>query len=445
MISEAAVSGLFQRAMTHHEEGRLDEAERLYREVAAHGYRVGDVKRLMAGLADEAGRLDVALMRWQEIVNTAPDDVPALSALGSVLLRLGRAGEAVEAFAAAARRAPDNPDAAAALGVALSDAGRRDEALATLLEAAERWPDVPLIRHRLRQAVAAVVPAWHVPMMNDAPRNEAFERAIRRAVATRGPAARVLDIGTGSGLLSMMAARSGAASVVTCEVVPSIAAIARRIIAANGYADRIRVVGKLSTDLQIGTDLEAPADVLVSEILSNSVLTEGVLGTFEDALKRLVKPSAAIIPRAVTAVGCLAGGDALESLAFTGTVAGFDLSAFTILAAPRLPILGFSPPWVRLSGDHDLVQFDLTAPTHSPSLARLPVRATTDGLAVGIVQWMRVDLDEQTVFTNPSETTAGGGWQQVLHTFPRPIRVAAGETVEIAAGHDRAGLILMPI
>ena len=444
MASESSVSALFQLAMTHHEEGRLAEAERVYREVAAHGYRVADVKRLLAGLADEAGRLDVALTRWQEIVHVTPDDAAALSALGSVLLRLGRPGEAVEAFAAAARRAPDSPDAAAGLGVALSDAGRLDEALATLLDAAERWPAIPLIRHRLRQAVASAIPAWHVPMMNDAPRNDAFERAIRRAVAVHGPGCSVLDIGTGSGLLSMMAARSGAASVVTCEAVPSIAAIARRIVAANGYADRIRVIGKRSTALEVGADLEAPADVLVSEILSNTVLTEGVLATFEDALKRLVKPAAAIVPRAVAAVGCLAGGEVLERLAFAGTIAGFDLSAFTALAAPRLPIVGFSPPWVRLSADHDLVSFDLTAATHPPILTRLPMRATADGIAVGIVQWMRVDLDEATVFANPPETTTEGGWQQVLHTFPQPVRVNAGRMVDIVAGHDRSGLILMP-
>ncbi|HTY65854.1 MAG TPA: tetratricopeptide repeat protein [Alphaproteobacteria bacterium] len=443
-MPEIPVAELFREAVSHHYNGRLAEAERLYLEVAARGHRKAEAERLLAALANEDGRLEVALSRWQAIAQAHPDDVLALSTVGSLLLRLGRVDEAVDAFSAAAARAPDDPDVAANLGVALTDAGRPEEALTVLLRAVDRWPDVPLLRHRMRLAATAVVPAWHVPMMNDAPRNEAFERAIRRAVAAHGPAARVLDIGTGSGLLSMMAARAGAASVVTCELVAPIAAIARQIVETNGFGERIRVVTKKSTDLAVGADLDQPADVLVSEILSNSVLTEGVLATFEDALSRLVKPGAAVIPRGVTAVGCLAGGAALEEMAFAGTISGFDLSAFTALSAPRLPIIGFSPPWTRLSADHDLVTFDLTATAHPPVLERRPLRASADGVAVGIVQWMRVELDAETTFTNPPETTTAGGWQQVLHTFPRPIRVAAGQSVEILAGHDRAGLVLLP-
>ena len=42
----------------------------------------------------------------------------------------------------------------------------------------------------------------------------AYDAALRRAIR---PGCRVLEIGTGSGLLAMMAARAGAAQVVTCE------------------------------------------------------------------------------------------------------------------------------------------------------------------------------------------------------------------------------------
>ena len=87
-------------------------------------------------------------------------------------------------------------------------------------------------------------------MMDDKRRSDSYEAAIRRIV----PGKLVLDIGTGSGLLAMMAARAGTAHVMTCETVATIAERARTIIAKNGLADRITVIAKSSTDLVVGRD-----------------------------------------------------------------------------------------------------------------------------------------------------------------------------------------------
>ena len=57
-------------------------------------------------------------------------------------------------------------------------------------------------------------------MINDDERNAAYERALARAVT---PDSVVFEIGTGSGLVAMMAARAGARLVVTCEAVPVLA------------------------------------------------------------------------------------------------------------------------------------------------------------------------------------------------------------------------------
>lgn len=428
--------------MRHHRAGELAAAERDYLQVAALGYRRLEVLRLLAGLAVENNRLDEAVARARAVLDLAPEDVPALQALGVAFQRLARWSEAADVFAKAAALAPHDVSLRIALAAALQDAGRYDDSLTVLRQAAATHPNEPLVQLKLRNAVQQLVPAWHVPMMNDAPRNQAFERAIRRAIARHGPATRVLDIGTGSGLLSLMAARAGAAAVTGCEVVPAIAAVAREVVQRNGYADRIRVVAKRSTELAVGSDLDEPADVLVSEILSSSVLSEYVLPTFEDAIGRLLKPGATIIPQGVTAVGCLAGGPPLERMAFVDRIEGFDLSPFGALAPPRLPLNGFFPPWTRLSSDRDLLRIDLTQATHTPQLFDITLPVTHDGLAVGIAQWLRVDLDGETVFTNPPEMSEGGGWQQVLHTFPRPLRVNAGEQLALTVGHDRSSLIV---
>lgn len=71
------------------------------------------------------------------------------------------------------------------------------------------------------------------------------ELAIEAAV----PGKVVLDIGTGSGLLAMMAARAGAARVIACEMNAAVAETARRIIAANGLADRMRCMPAIPAHL----------------------------------------------------------------------------------------------------------------------------------------------------------------------------------------------------
>jgi len=48
-----------------------------------------------------------------------------------------------------------------------------------------------------------------------------YNLALRKAIlslTSKGKSARVLDIGTGTGLLAIMASQSGATDVVACEV-----------------------------------------------------------------------------------------------------------------------------------------------------------------------------------------------------------------------------------
>lgn len=63
-------------------------------------------------------------------------------------------------------------------------------------------------------------------------------------------AVHVLDIGTGTGLLSMMAAKLGAERVTALEAFQPMAKIAKKIIHENGFSDKITVVSERSTDVK---------------------------------------------------------------------------------------------------------------------------------------------------------------------------------------------------
>jgi hypothetical protein len=229
-------------------------------------------------------------------------------------------------------------------------------------------------------------------------------------------------------------------------MVPEIAETAAEIVRRNGYGEQIKVVPKLSMALELGTDIPGPADLLVSEILSSDLLTEDVVTTIADARRRLLKPGARMIPYAVSAMTRLVGGQELAQAVSVGTVDGFDLSPFNRFAPGALLAKFSDQAFESLSGDVEAFRFDLAnagAPLPQHTLS-FPVERA--GTCVGLLQWIRIYLDEETVFENrPADRFASSGWKLMLYPFPSPRSVGPGQTVRVRAGYSIAGLVFAPM
>ena len=85
---------------------------------------------------------------------------------------------------------------------------------------------------------------WHWCMLNDIDRNEAYRRAIERAMRTRDDLNTALDIGCGAGLLTLLMAGGHMTAeqrdeltppshITACELLPCLADIAQRVWEAN--------------------------------------------------------------------------------------------------------------------------------------------------------------------------------------------------------------------
>ncbi|CAM9135041.1 unnamed protein product, partial [Ectocarpus fasciculatus] len=153
-----------------------------------------------------------------------------------------------------------------------------------------------------------IVDRWHFSMLNDTVRNSCYENSIVRAVEAfrhrhegRGPV--VLDIGGGTGLLSMFAARAGAESVYCCELSPSLCNIAGRCVQGNGYGGRITVVAKHSRDVIVGIDMASKADIIVTELMDAGLFGEHIIPTLNDARERLLTVGGVVIPHNATVFG----------------------------------------------------------------------------------------------------------------------------------------------
>lgn len=321
-----------------------------------------------------------------------------------------------------------DPLALIELSLALFDSGELDRALALIATALDQpgAEDVLAIAHHA--LLARGIPDYHADILSDGPRNAAFAAGIA-AAGVAGKA--VLDIGSGSGLLAMMAARAGAARVVSCERVPALAATARAIVERNGLADRVRVVTGLSTALS-AEELGGPFDVVVSEILGQDVVHEGVLPALRDAHRRLAAPGAMFVPLAAT-IRVAPVGFTREPIPDLADVEGFDLRPFARhLTGPRV-MRGHHQ--VRLAGAPvDLVRFDFNDP--STLVARrgratlAPAAARADGLA----QWLTIDLPGGTRLENPPGTRSS--WGVMLHPFERPRPAGAPIGLGWWAQHD---------
>src|SRR5262245_58162119 len=212
-------------------------------------------------------------------------------------------GDRSRALKALLPQVEGKPLAMAHLARLLHDDGDAEGALDLCFRARAAAPDDGELATLVAAILSASVPSWHYTIVRDERRNRAYEAALARAIR---PGSRVLEIGAGTGLLAMMAARAGARAVVTCEVNPVVARMAREVVAANGYADRVQIVAKHSTALELSTDLAGPADILVAEIFSNDVVGEGAIPAIEDAWHRLLAPGARVIPMRVRVIVALA-------------------------------------------------------------------------------------------------------------------------------------------
>ena len=419
-----------------HAQGRFDEAAACYRKALSLKPDSAEVHSNLGVSLQAEGKLDAALESYRKALSINPDYAAAHFNLGRALQESGEIDAAIESYRRALSIMPDHALIHSNLGAALQAQGRLEDAVASYRKAIDIDPSLVAARNGMVSALSVLVPLWHVPMMNDATRNDAYYSALKAAVT---PDTRVLEIGTGSGLLSMMAARLGAREVTTCEAQPLIAATARDVIADNGLEDRIKVVSKVSNDLTLGVDLAEAADVLVSEILSSELLGEMVLASIEDARRRLLKPGGRVIPAAGSIMIALFGGDDIGSNVVVEDVCGFNLRRFNSIVQAKQGIKRNDLNIEMLSDDIEAFRFDFENDPFTPAEARtlrIPVKSA--GRCYGIIQWIRLQMDRESVFENhPCVRARASGWEHLAYIFPSPVELGANQVAVVSAVHNR--------
>eukprot|EP00299_Pterocystis_sp_00344_P008844 c3519_g1_i1.p1 GENE.c3519_g1_i1~~c3519_g1_i1.p1 ORF type:complete len:366 (+),score=71.21 c3519_g1_i1:26-1099(+) len=281
-------------------------------------------------------------------------------------------------------------------------------------------------------SLVTAVNDFHFAMMNDVPRNEFYRAALQSVV----PGKIVLEIGAGSGLLSMIAAQAGAAHVYAVEASSDMVHIAKQIIEANGLSKRITVVNMLSSDVTLQHIGGRRAEVLVSEILGTMLLGEGSLDYVSDARHRLLIPDAVIIPACGVQSVTLIESREIESITKVQGWGGFDLSkvnqlqdtvsnVFSKQYGFRMSSIPFRTLSPRISVQD--VDFHIHHPGCFPLESRIRFRATESGVAHAFMFTWHVFSDRRkthSMSTDPAET---------LDNFPRDMQW--GQALQLVENH----------
>lgn len=330
-------------------------------------------------------------------------------------------------------RAEGNPLAMFRVAGLLRKAGDEPRAAAlcdTLLEIETLDPQLAAEVRKFRNYG---VPEWHFSIVRDQRRNAAYDAALRRLIR---PGMRVLEIGTGTGILAMMAARAGA-SVVTCEMNPAVVAAAREIVARNGYGDRVTVVHSHSDILDLDRHMGGQrADLLVSEIISNNMVDQGVMPAHARAARDLLVPGAPVIP-ARGRIRVALVEDVRPTAQPLGTIDGFDLSPFNRLA-PSVRLTREGRGLEMRSDAAGLFDFDFSGvPLES-------VRASADcvssgGRVNGVVQWIELDMDGHGSMYDNAPGNASC-WSPLVYPFERTVETRAGDVLTVHGAHDGRAL-----
>ncbi|XP_030222110.1 protein arginine N-methyltransferase 7 [Gadus morhua] len=302
----------------------------------------------------------------------------------------------------------------------------------------------------------------YADMLHDTDRNQKYYAGIRAAVArvkARGEKATVLDIGTGTGLLSMMALTAGADFCYAVEVFKPMAEAAKCIVEKNGFSDRMKIINKHSTEVTLGPDgdMQTRANILVTELFDTELIGEGALPSYEHAHQNLVQEGCEAVPHRATVYSQLVESELLWSWG--------QLQPVMVEGARLAP-----PPAVtQCAGAHSVcdIQLSQVSPEQFTPLGPLctmfsldfskPVSsapqshtshfpARVSGRAQVVLSWWDIDMDPEGsivcsmapswTYPQPKAAPWRDHWMQSVYFLPTERSVVEGEELSLTVIHD---------
>ncbi|XP_019855305.1 PREDICTED: protein arginine N-methyltransferase 2-like isoform X2 [Amphimedon queenslandica] len=174
----------------------------------------------------------------------------------------------------------------------------------------------------------------HSEMLTDVPRTSTYSLAIQSALPWLQDKV-VLDVGSGTGILSLFCARYGKPKKVYAVEASDIAVYSRETVSKNGYEDVIEVIQGNINDISLP---HHQVDWIISEWMGTLLLFEFMIESVINARDKFLKPDGMIWPSEAELflIPCSALSAYNGSMGIWKDVYGFDFSPYLSLAADTL-------------------------------------------------------------------------------------------------------------
>lgn len=184
----------------------------------------------------------------------------------------------------------------------------------------------------------------------------------------------ILDVGCGTGILSMFAVQAGAKHVYAVDC-SSIIEQAKKIVSDNGMSNKITLIQGKVEEITLPDNI-THVDIIVSEWMGYFLLYESMLNTVLYARDKWLNPTEGIVfPDKAVMYLCAAEDEQMkyERIDFWDNVYGFDMSALKEVALKE-PVVDIVDPKLVVTNSVPILNIDLQTCTEDDLSFTSPFR-----------------------------------------------------------------------
>ncbi|KAI3631232.1 hypothetical protein MIR68_010722 [Amoeboaphelidium protococcarum] len=264
----------------------------------------------------------------------------------------------------------------------------------------------------------------------------------------------VLDVGCGTGILSMFCAKAGAKLVFGVDA-SNMARVASQVVKQNGLSNTVKIIRGKVEDLPLlhgGLDADGnellidKVDIIVSEWMGYGLLFEGMLDSVLLARDKFLKPGGLMVPQvAKVYIGAIQDDDLLnDSRGFWSNVYGFDMTSVYDYSTKRSDQMESAQVesvgrGCLLSNSQCIQEIDCQTVT-VPELdftSQCSLEIKRDGQLQALCLWFDCIFDDnrqsssriRQVLLHTSPDNQQTHWHQTVLNLPEPVPVKFGDVI----------------